>query len=165
MSATATSTATSGGVAARPPRRSRRYLADAERAVLLEVARRPGLSNAQVVAIFRARTGRTIARSTAGEAKRGDLPPGPPAWQLTGPERAGLEWLIAESGPGFNSREVARQFAALAGRPIHPSRVRRVAAAIGIATGPAGMPRGIGVARRAAGAAGDLRREKEGRKP
>ncbi len=125
-----------------PPGRHPRWLDDRERALLRSILAGPGLSNAQVAAIFRARTGRRICRTTVLAARKRDPAAEPGCRHLSADHRRLLDFLIREAGAGFNSRDLAEAFAELSGRTIHVSRVRLVAKQLGIAPGPSGSPRG-----------------------
>lgn len=87
--------------------------------VLEEVLARPGLSFAQVAAIFEARTGRKINRSSVDKRRRqGPYKTCPGNRHLSEVERGELHRLIREGNGQVNYREIADQFEAITGRRI-----------------------------------------------
>lgn len=115
------------------PRRG--HLTEAEDRLLRAlIADRPGLTEGQIIALFRARTGRTL-NHTAVQRRRKARPPGPGNGNLAEAGRATLARLVRESWGEASCRDIAAQFAALAGRPISAQSVWR------FAVGTLGMPR------------------------
>ncbi len=97
----------------------RPQLTEAERAILEAVlAGHPHASERQVILIFKAKTGRVLHHSTVAARRAAPYKGASPRGRLTEAERDLLRMLVAEDGGEAGCHEIARQFAALAGRPL-----------------------------------------------
>lgn len=103
-------------------------LAGQQRSALLAlIDAHPAATPGQVAKMFLARTGRMLARQTVRDYIRRRRFPVRPATNnhLTHQERELLASLIRDAAPEFCRSQVAREFVALSGRPIHPTSVGR----------------------------------------
>lgn len=107
----------------------RLHLTEAQRGELARImAVHPLATDAQVAAIFLARTGRPINRSSVEKRRRcGPYKARPGNGHLSEAERAILARLVRDADELTAWPEVARQFEALAGRPITYQRCWKVA--------------------------------------
>jgi hypothetical protein len=102
------------------------HLTPGQRLVLRDVLEgHPDATLGQVVAIFRARTGRTIGRSQAWRARRRGVPDEPGQKVFTARQLATLDGLIQCSGPRPCRVQVGREFLALTGVSISTTWVAR----------------------------------------
>jgi hypothetical protein len=102
----------------------RGHLTEAQRRELDAIlAARPGASAGRVAALFRARTGREIARITVQKRRKAAYKARPGNGHLTEAQRAILELLVRESAGEACCRAIADQFEELVGRPISKGAV------------------------------------------